>query len=355
MGQTVTIKDVASRAEVSVGTVSRVLNGQSGIAPERLARVHQAILELGYRKHSLAQMLASRRGGSAARTGNIGLFFAEMGNAWVGHPLLSRYISGVEKACREQGYHVIVEICSSPDMLPDCVADEKIDGLLIKATNTKPIFIEKLPEGLPVVGLSMSEPSLQFPQVALDSIKGGWIVTEYLWNAGHRRIAFLSSEGRHRMFIGRYQGYEEFLRSHGAFDATLVVMDSLKPQVIDPASVFPNVSAELRLLWDRPADQRPTAIFAANDWMAGGIYAAAQDMGIRIPDELSIVGTDNSPEACSALRPALTSYEVPVIDASYAATQIVLDLIKNPDKTRVIGMQSIVGELVERASVRTIR
>lgn len=353
--QTITIRDVAAKANVSIGTVSRVLNGAAGVDPERLARVTKAIDDLGYRKSGLAQALASRRSGAAVRTGNIGIVFTDMTHAWLGHPLLSRYISGVEKACREQGYHPIIELSEQQtDAVPSCVAEKKIDGLLVKATNNKPQFIDNLPDDLPVVGLSMSEPSFQFPQVAPDNIKGGMAVAEYLWDAGHRRIAFLCTEGRHRMFIGRYQGYEEFMRSRGAFDAELVRMDSAMEYVNTPSSSFPNVMADLRKLWDRPAEKRPTAIIAANDWMAAGIYNAALDMGIRIPDELSVVGTDNTSDLCNVLRPALTSYEVPLIETAYAAAQTLLEMIKNPDKPRLGGTHLIAGKLVERASVRVI-
>lgn len=354
--QTITIRDVAARANVSIGTVSRVLNGASGIDPDRMARVTKAIDDLGYRKSGLAQALASRRSGSTARTGNIGLVFCEMNPSWIGHPLLSKYISGVEKACREQGYHPIVELSDFGSLgLPSCVVEKKVDGLLLKATNCKPDFVEKLPQNLPMVGLSMSEPSLKITQVGPDNIRGGIAIAEYLWEAGHRRIAFLCTEGRHRMFIGRYQGYEEFLRNQGAFDPGLVMMDSIVGNTTSPASTFPDVSASLGVIWNRPVEQRPTAIITANDWMAAGVYIAAQRMGIRIPDELSVVGVDNSPEVCSVLQPALTSYSIPVIETAYSAAQTLLDMIKNPDKPRFAGTQLLTGQIIERASVRVVQ
>ncbi len=353
--QAITIRDVAARANVSIGTVSRVLNGAVGVDPDRLARVHQAIDDLGYRKSGLARALASRRAGSSICTGNIGIVFADMNSTWAGHPLLSRYIGGVEKACREQGYHPIVEMREPTEVfVPTCVAEKKVDGLLIKATNSKPTFVDNLPPDLPVVGLSTSEPTLRIPQVSPDNIKSGIAVTEYLWEAGHRRIAYVCPEGRHKMFISRYQGYEEFLRSHGAYDPRLVIMDPELNLSAAPSSAFPDVSSQMHQLWDVPVELRPTAIIAANDWTAAGVYIAAQDMGIRIPDELSVVGIDNATEVCNLLRPALTSYEIPLFETAYAGALQLLNMIKNPAMPRIVSMQSILGQLVERASVRTI-
>lgn len=93
------IRDVAKMAGVSVGTVSRVINGFDNIAPERIDAVREAIRVLGYRKNSAAQLLAGRRGGSRLRTGNIGLWMAEMGNEWSSNSIYINYLSGIEEVC----------------------------------------------------------------------------------------------------------------------------------------------------------------------------------------------------------------------------------------------------------------
>ena len=130
------IRDVAKMAGVSVGTVSRVINGFDNIAPERIDAVREAIRVLGYRKNSAAQLLAGRRGGSRLRTGNIGLWMAEMGNEWSSNSIYINYLSGIEEVCARRGCHVLLEHTSAADGIPRCVHDGKVDGLIVRRSTT---------------------------------------------------------------------------------------------------------------------------------------------------------------------------------------------------------------------------
>src|ERR1700761_6370834 len=104
----VTIADVARAAGVSVGTVSRVLNGYTNITPDNLQKVQAAISELDYKKCQSAGLLVSRKNGSRARTGNIGMVYTELKSQWVNHPLIAAYTLGVEEACYQRGFHALV-------------------------------------------------------------------------------------------------------------------------------------------------------------------------------------------------------------------------------------------------------
>lgn len=143
------IRDVAKMAGVSVGTVSRVINGFDNIAPERIDAVREAIRVLGYRKNSAAQLLAGRRGGSRLRTGNIGLWMAEMGNEWSSNSIYINYLSGIEEVCARRGCHVLLEHTSAADGIPRCVHDGKVDGLIVKAVNDIPPVLGELARQLP--------------------------------------------------------------------------------------------------------------------------------------------------------------------------------------------------------------
>ncbi len=349
---TVNIKQVAQRAGVSVGTVSRVLNGYTSINPRRLERVNQAIEELGYQRNRAAQLLATQRRGSLARTGNVAVVFTDMGSAWANHPLLAAYVSGLERACSERGFHLLVELHPT-GQVPSCVRDHKVDGLVIKATNQLPTFMAHLPSDLPIVGLSMYEPALPFTQVLLDNRAAGWSVTEHLWQQGHRRIAYICTVASHRMFIPRFQGYQEFLMARGSYQPELVWSQNHPTVHNNPEQSFPDLSAVVEPWFNLPPAQRPTAAVTANDWMAGALYQALAQRGLRVPDDLSVIGIDDS-VVCTAVMPGLTSYALPFDVAAHAAAVALIEQIEDPAKRQTCHMQMVRGHLVPRASVRPL-
>lgn len=350
-----TVNDVARSAGVSVGTVSRVLNGAANIAPENLAKVQKAMAELGYQKHHSAGLLASRKNGVGARTGNIGMVYTEVTQSWENHPLVAAYALGVERAAEEKGFHSLIELSSDGAQLPRCVREGKIDGLLIKATRSLPQFIKQLPKGFPVVIVGRSEPALDIVQVAVDNQGAGWLMTEYCWDHGHRKIAFLCSDARHPMFIGRLQGYEAFMREQGAFDARLICLHE-KPAVTlnEPERTPPDFRDAVKRLMDLPAAERPTAMIAANDWMARGIYTVLAEMGLRVGHDISVAGFDNMSFLCEALVPQLTSFDVDLGAVAYSATQLLLGMISGAQQNRSTVLQLVRGHLVERVSVSRI-
>jgi len=348
-----TISDVARVAGVSVGTVSRVLNGHTNITQGNLDRVRKAIEELGYEKCRSAEQLVSRRNGSRVQTGNIGMVYAEMGGDWASHPLVAAYSMGVERACQEKGFHALIEFCGEGENLPRCVRENKIDGLLIKVTRGLPGYFKSLPADLPVVSVGFNEPSAQVQQVAPDNRGAGWIMTEYLWNLGHRRIAFVCSDMMHPMFISRFQGYEGFLRSKRGFDPALSWLNELDGTGTAPEARPPDMTEAVEKVLSAPG-LPVTAIVAANDWMAHGVYSALARMGRRIPEEISVAAFDNAALVCTGLQPQLTSFAIPFEDVAYAAALKVMERIQAPNAVGDHSLHLIRGEIVERASVRRL-
>ena len=354
MAETVTLKQVAIRAGVSIGTASRVLNGFDGIAPDRVQNVRRAVDELGYRKSSAAQALVSRKRGSLVQTGNIGLVFAGMSSSWLGHATVVSYMMGVEQACRERGFNAIMELTDKLEDVPNCVHEGKVDGVLLKMRTNLGGLVGRLPVGLPMVGLSSADPSVPIAQVMPDNQTAGAMVTEYLWDHGHRRIGFVCHEPRHRQFIPRYQGYEGALRVKGAFDPALVWWGQHDDTGGDTQLAFPDGATAVTAFLKLPKDRRPTAVIAANDWTAGGLYHALSDAGLRVPEDVSVVGFDNYVAACCSLRPNLTSYSVPFRETGYAAGVLLLEKINDERKRAVNHVQLVRGALVERQSVKTM-
>ncbi len=342
------IKDVARRAGVSVGTVSRVINGYENIAPERIDAVREAIRVLGYRKNSVAQLLAGRRGDSRLRTGNIGLWMVEMGNEWSSNSVYVNYLTGIEEVCARRGCHVLLEHSCAADEIPRCVREGKVDGVIVKAINEIPPVLNDLSGKIPVIGLSMLERELPIAQVSTDNQRAGEEVCRYLWERGHRRIAFVSRDNHHRMFLARLHGYEVFLRARNAFDPELVQCLSPVSDPREPEKTFPDMSGMLDTLLRLP--EPPTAVIAANDWMAAGLYEAAEHRNLRIPDDISVIGFDHL--ANLFLRPRLTSYEIPMRGMGSAAAEWIIDLVEHGISVEEPTFRMINGTIAVHDSVK---
>ncbi|MDA3799172.1 MAG: LacI family DNA-binding transcriptional regulator [Kiritimatiellae bacterium] len=351
LNKTITIKDVATKANVSVGTVSRVLNNAKNINPDNIKRVNEAVKDLGYRKCSAAQLLGSKKNHSKIRTGNIGFVFAELTSVWQGHPHLEHYSKAVEKACREHGCHAIIEWADNTKQgeLPTCVLEGKVDGVIVMGTN---VDYSKY-GNLPLVGISKTSAEIQC--VVPDDRSAGRTVAEYLWNKGHRRISYMCNSSSNMMFISRFHGYKEFLEQMQSFDPDLVKMYNEHIQFDQPQTSFPDMTLPLKELLDLPESKRPTAIITANDWTAAGLYAAFRQQEVSVAEQISVVGFDNLEALCCSLFPALTSYAIPFKQVAYTAAQKLFAQLENPPDENISSTELIKGKIVERESVRTIK
>lgn len=353
--QVVTIKQVATFAGVSVGTVSRVLNGYSNISPDNIDRVRQAVNKLGYRKCDSARLLAAHRGGTRQRTGNIGVLMPGMTTEWLDHPIVMTYMLGIEEACRLAGYHPLLEIIFKDESLPPrFLVDSKVDGVLIKGS-IPPELSAFGGCDVPMVGMSCYMPELNIPQVMPDNHGAGHQVASYLWNRGHRRIAFVCNDSQHMMFLHRRQGVEAFMHMQTGGEYKPIIFEERRPtdRVGRPEFSPPNMSSLFDRLWPANEADRPTAIIAANDWMAVGVYHVLQDHGVRVGVDVSVIGFDNA-SICCTVRPLLTSYLIPIRKVAYTAAKMLIDHIESPQKEIMSGIQIVGGEMIERESVTTI-
>jgi LacI family transcriptional regulator len=346
------IRDVASRAGVSTGTVSRVLRGEQGVRPDNANRVRQAVEDLGYTLRG-KRPLGSGRSSKSRKTGNVGIYITRASAQWANHPMYSAFFQGLSRACNETGFHYLTEFGENDGHEPRMATENKIDGLLVKGVMTP--AIEKLSKRLPVVGLNVNQPGLTIDQVNCDDYHSGFSATQYLWEMGHRRIAFVSNISHHPMLLMRYQGYERFMRMNHAFDPQI---GFLRPtELVGPSMPerdYPQYDALLKQWWSMPNVQRPTAVLCANDWNAAGCYQSAQRLGISIPDELSVLAFDNTVELCSLLSPQLSSFTVAQELCTYQAAMRLIQRIDHDLENQPPIVQSVVGELVERESVRRI-
>jgi DNA-binding LacI/PurR family transcriptional regulator len=309
-----TIRDVARRAHVGVGTVSRVLNDSPLVSEEARRRVRRTIEELGYRRSSTARRL------SLGRTQMIGVvapFFTT-------RSVVER-LRGVVEGLRDRGeYDLVLFDVETPeqraDAFEDFAARDRVDGLLIVSLRPSDEEVERLQrEGLPVVLVDVAHPAL--PRIVIDDVHGGRIATEYLLAKGHQRIGFVGDAPSPLRFTSseqRLRGMRDALRSAGV--KPVAAREQRGPHGRDEASEL----ARLLLAMEDP----PTAIFAASDVQAMGVLQAASAIGVHVPDDLAVIGFDDIEEA-SVL--GLTTVRQPLRETGVRAAELLLSAIDGAD------------------------
>lgn len=289
-GKRVTLRDVAERAGVSINTASRALTNKSEISPETKRKVLLAAQELGYRPNRIARALRSQK------THTIGVIVGDIAN-----PYFSALVRGVEKVSRIYEYSVILqetdEDVEREKKALETVLAAQVDGVLITPTQRDRTSVEMLLEsGTPFILMSRYFRDLETNYVVMDDFRGGFIATECLIQRGYRCIATLSGPMHLSSGYERYAGYLEAHKLYGVE----VYQDSV---ITGCLTMDDGYRAALRLLKRR---DRPEAIFAFSDFVALGVYRAAYELGLRIPQDLAVVGFDNTSLGL-CLNPPLTS------------------------------------------------
>jgi LacI family transcriptional regulator len=330
----VTIQDVARAASVSVSTVSRVLNDKDDVAPETYQRVRDVIAELGYTSSLAARSMRSRR------TGMIGLIMPDLED-----PFCIQVMKGVNDAIVALGYDLIAYTSGSIKRDSKAGREQHYVSLLNGSITDGVIIVTpaatSFSTAAPVVAVDPNNECPDCPAVIATNHAGALAAMEYLIGLGHRRIGFISGRLDLQSAQQRLQGYEDALRRASiALDPDLIAVG-------DFTTATGRECARQLLSLPRP----PTAIFAANDQSAIGAFEAAREAGRRIPEDLSVVGFDNIPEA-SYVNPALTTVDQLIERMGYIATEILVGLIQGntPDGN----LYTIPTQLVVRDSCRNV-
>lgn len=290
-----TIRDVARRAAVSSATVSRYLNGSLQLPPDTAGRVDRAIAELAYAPNVLARAL------STGRSGTLGIIVPDIAN-----PFFAVMASAAEREAFAQGYALV--LCSSeshPARERHYLAElraQRIDGTLFVSEYT---VGHELADQLAGFGnLVLVDEGIEGfggAQVLAHNRRGGRLATEHLLALGHRRIGLIAGPAHLMTSRERRAGYEDALRAHGLWpDPRLTVFGSYREATGREA---------LPALLD--LDDPPTAVFASSDVAALGVLRAARARGLRVPEDLSLVGFDDIPVA-ELVSPAITTVAQPI-------------------------------------------
>jgi LacI family xylobiose transport system transcriptional regulator len=305
----ITISKIAEAAGVSVPTVSKVLNGRADVAAETRSRVEELIHRHGYRR---------RRGPGGGRSATIDLVFHELDSAWA-----IEVIRGVERVARSEGLSVVLAE-SGGEQTPQ---DGWVDSVLARqSTAAILVFSDLAPEqrarlaarGIPFVVVDPTgDPGADVPSVGSANWNGGLAATRHLIDLGHRRIAVIGGPRHVLCSRARIDGYSS------ALDAAGIALD---PRLVRTGDFHVESGRdrgrELLLL-----DDRPTAVFAGSDLQAMGLYEAARELGVRIPEELSVVGYDDLPVA-RWMGPPLTTVRQPLTEMAEEATRMALTLAR---------------------------
>lgn len=302
----VTIASIAREAGVSVATVSKVLNGKADVSPATKAHVESIITARNYR----------RRAPKTNRSSLIELVFHEFDTAWS-----MELVAAVERRAAEDNINVVISRLDTdsrpPSQLIDAILERNPLGVLLVMTSVDDAQIAQFDSrSIPVVAIdAFGDQPDRIPTVGSNNWSGAFSATKHLIDLGHTRIGMISGPIRYLNSRARVDGYRSALESCGLdIDRSLIRYGDF---------FFTGGALHARDLLTR--DNRPTAIFAGSDLQAIGVYRTAQELGIRIPDDLSVVGYDGV-QLTEWLSPPLTTIDQSLNLMGETATDMLLTL-----------------------------
>lgn len=316
----VTIKEVAELAGVSFKTVSRVVNEEDGVKTELRERVQQAIKKLNYQPNITARRL---RGKSAT----IGFIYNNPNSNYV-----ITMLHGILATCRKNRYELVVHPCDGNSSIDETYDEivaltqrSSVAGLVLTPPiSESPEIISRLEAaGIKFTRIvSSSEPPEDVERtIYIDDRRAAYQITEHLIRQNHTSISFFNGDPEHHSSEERLDGYKAAMRDNGIpIDGHLIVPGEY---------TFQSGMQRGKELLD--SDNRPTAIFACNDEIAAGTLFAARMQGINVPEQLSIVGFEDSPFSRQSW-PSLTTAKQPNDEIAGHATQLLIDILAGPSK-----------------------
>jgi LacI family transcriptional regulator len=316
MTRRVTITDVAQAAGVSVATVSKVINGRYGVASGTSERVQRVVDRLGFESSLVARSLSSHR------TNVIGILVAEF------EPFSAEILKGAGSGLGDSSYELLAYTGARQSgragwerRYLSRLSGTLIDGAIIVTPTVVDAYA-----GVPVVAIDPHSGSAELPTVESDNLAGGLLATRHLIELGHRRIGFMAGRPDLESSRLREAGYRQALFEAGIeLDPSFVRMSDYRREAAHQPAIE---------LLSRP--DRPTAIFAGNDLSAIGTMEAAQEIGLDVPGDVSVIGFDDIPEAVRT-TPPLTTVRQPIQQMGSAAVELLIALMDGrvPETTHV--------------------
>lgn len=331
----VTIQTVADKAGVSIKTVSRVINKETSVRESTRENVLAVIAELGYEPSPAARALASNS------SKIIGLIYDNPSSAYI-----NAVQNGALKACSAAEYNLVIHPCDHEsenlsNELISLVQKSRMNGLILTPPicDMSNVVKDLIAANINVVSIAPAKKSKLMPSVSCNDSEVVNDIVTLLIEQGHKRIGFIQGHQSHGAALKRFSGYARALEDAG-------IPQDKKYIKQGTFSYESGVSCGRELL---KLSERPTAIFAANDYMAAGVLTAANELGIKIPEELSLAGFDDAPVA-SQIWPSLTTVKQPIVKMSEAAANLLFAKVR--DNNQVVEHPEFAAELIIRASTQ---
>lgn len=322
----VTIYDVAKEANVSIATVSKVLNNSGRISEKTRKKVKQIMKELNYQPNMLASALMGKQ------TKTIGLLIPDLAN-----PFFSELARSIEDRGNELDYHLV--ICNTDynnakeNRYLSLLKQKRVDGFILASGFEKLDKVQELiSEEIPVVIVARDFPMFSVNAVALDDFTGGYLAAKHLVDLGHKNIGVIARDlwsNRERL-----RGFHHVLaENHLTLNPNFQFVNE-----VDHIKAGRNMAAKYI-----HSDNRPTAIFACNDLLAAGVIQMAKELGLDIPQDLSVVGFDNT-SIVSIIEPPLTTIAQPIQNMGKEVMDLMVSIINEEKdaKSRVTLLPSLV-------------
>lgn len=329
----ITIQDIAAKAKVSISTVSRVLNGTVPVAEAKKNAVMAAVSELDYQPNVFAQGLVH------GHSMTIGVLTQN-----VSGPVYDAMLRGVLQGLQGSDYSPIFADgrwqAAKEQQAIQLLLSRRIDGLIVLGGSSPEAFLQQIGREVPLIVVARRLSTMPGQCLLIDDFQGAYQATGYLLKLGHRSIAHITGILTHEDAQARYQGYQQALSDAGVMpDPNLVIEGTFQEQ-------SGRMAVEMLLSRSRTF----SAIFAANDQMAYGARLALFRRGLRVPDDVSLVGFDDQP-ASAYMIPPLTTVRIPASELGEAAAAAMLKQLTGQSHT----LPALSAELVVRESVASCR
>lgn len=316
----VTIYDIAKKLNLSASTVSRGLNEHSGIRRETIRRIQQTAQSMGYQHNAFASSLRKNR------SNTIGVILPRLDSNFQ-----SSVVAGIEKVVSQNGLNLIIsqsrESVKKEKENLKTMFNSRVDGLLVSLTcDTCNLdhFNTIFKKGIPIVFFDRvkEHPLYKYSKVVIDNVQAGYDATEHLINQGCKRIIYLSDNRESSVYLDRFNGYKAALKRYSIpFDPEMILEDKLNEE-----SGERTVSKILRL------KNRPDGIFATNDNSAVSIICKLKDIGIKVPEEIAVVGFNNV-HISRVVDPSLTTIHYPGMEMGEVAASTLIEMLNRDDHT----------------------
>jgi DNA-binding LacI/PurR family transcriptional regulator len=310
----VTIGDVAERAGVAISSVSTALNGRPGVSEATRKRIRAIARELGYAPSLRGRSL------SAGRAFAVGLVVRRDPTVLGSDPFFGAFIAGIESVLLRCGYALVLQVSTNAEediaRYRRLAADRRVDGVFINELTHNDPRLDLVRElGMPAVAIS--ETVVDCPAVVLqDNSEPIRELVECFLELGHRRLAHVSGPSSYLHASGRRDVWQQALARHGLLDQPVIESDF----------TYAGGARAAELIAGQPAAERPTAVFCANDLMAAGFLTRAGDLGLAVPDAISVAGFDGT-DLATYIRPTLTTITTSPDTLGSTATSLLLDAI----------------------------